>query len=167
MNRKGQIWSIDVTSAMVMVAVILLFSMFIWNDLAIRWNSTSDYRRMQTDALFATESLMTTPGIPEGWGMLPEGNWNVSAIGLVDSRNELNNLKIRKLEGMDQEGYRLVKARLGVQRYELGIRISDLDNNETYHEFGNFSTMLKDSVAFRRLGLLNGTPVYVFVEVWK
>ena len=39
----------------------------LWNGLAIRWNVDQEYRQMFTDAVFAADALLTTPGYPESW----------------------------------------------------------------------------------------------------
>ncbi len=154
-------------TAAVILSFILLFSMLVWNSLAMRWNSSSDYREMQTDALFAAEALMTTPGTPKSWEMLPQMNGSITTIGLVNSRNELNRLKIEKMVSENDTAYGLVKNRLGLQRYELGINITSLDKRAAYYEFGAFPGGLENAVVFERMGILNETPVMVRIEVWK
>jgi len=166
-SKKGQVWSLDIASAAVVISFILLFAILIWNNLAIRWNSTNDYRQMQTDAMFAAEALMTTSGYPESWEMLPQIDDNITSIGLVNGRNELSHLKLKKLVDENATAYGHVKRRLGVQRYELGIRITDIEREEAYYEFGRFSGALDTVVAFERLGILNGSMVVMQVEVWE
>ena len=63
--------------------------------------------------------------------------------------------------------YYTVKARLGLQRYQFGLRVTDLDRNEIHYEFGRFSTgSLNNSLSFERFGMLDGEPVIVQMEVW-
>lgn len=163
-SKKGQIWSTDFTAGVLVLAFILLFFILIWNGLAVRWNNANEYRQMQTDAVFASEALMTTSGEPNSWEMMENINES-SAIGLVNGRNELSNEKITKLVA-GNDSYYFVKEKLGVQRYELGIQITDLENT-TYYEFGEFPGELDTSVIFERFGILNESPVIVHVEVWK
>lgn len=165
-SKRGQIWTTDLTSGAVILATVLLLFILSWNDLAVRWNSSNQYRQMLTDAIMASEALMTSPGEPGSWEMLPDIS-NASAIGLVNGRNELSDMKLARLKGEENSTYRFVKERLGVQRYELGIRITDLDGEDGYYEYGRFPSGLNDSVVLERLGIMNGTMVVVHVEVWR
>jgi len=122
---------------------------------------------METSAFFASESLLATPGEPESWEMLPHIDANVSAIGLVNGRNELNRMKLEKLVAENATAYPTIKARLGLQRYEFGMRVTDLAGNTIHYQFGKFSVgHLNNSLAFDRFGILDGTPVLVHLEVW-
>ena len=166
-SKKGQTWSVDFTLATVIVSFILLLSLLLWNNLALRWNTANDYRQMQTDAMFAAEALMTTTGEPRSWQMLPQIDENIAAIGLVDSRNELNTLKIEKLVSENDTAYGFVKQRLGIPQYELGINITNLERDTSYYEFGRFAGGMDTVVTFERMGMLNGSTVMVQVEVWR
>ena len=53
MARKGQIWSVDMIAGIAIITLILLIFILLWNNTAIRWNNSNDYRKMQTDAVFA------------------------------------------------------------------------------------------------------------------
>lgn len=166
-SKKGQTWSIDFILAAAIVAFILLFSLLMWNNLALRWNAANDYRQMQTDAMFAAEALMTTSGEPKSWEMLPQIDENITSIGLANGRNEINTLKIEKLVSENATAYGIVKRRLGVQTYELGVNITNLERDVSYYEFGRFGGGMDTAVVFERMGLLNGSPVMVQVEVWR
>jgi hypothetical protein len=166
-SKKGQTWSIDLMAATVLVTIIMLFSLLLWNNIAVRWNTANDYRQMQTDAMFAAEALMTTAGEPAGWEKLAQIDDNITAIGLADSRNELSYLKLEKLVSENATAYSVVKRRLGVPQHELGIRVTDVERDNTHYEFGRFAGGMNTSVVFERMGMLNGTPVIVQVEVWR
>lgn len=167
MSSKGQIWTIDLTSASVILSFILLLSLITWNGIAGRWNSADSYMKMHTNALFAAESLMTKSGVPKSWEMRSQIDGNISSIGLVNGRNELNNLKMEKLVSENETAYDNVKERLGLQKYELGIRVSNIENNVTYHEFGKFAESDSTTAIFERMGILNESAVIVRIEVWK
>ncbi|MFZ5500610.1 MAG: hypothetical protein ACOY58_01680, partial [Candidatus Micrarchaeota archaeon] len=79
-------------------------------------------------------------------------------------RSVLDSGKLSRLS-QENSSYYLVKERLGVQRYDLGIRITDLDREETLYEYGVFGTGLNDSVSLDRLAILDGESVIVRVEV--
>ena len=92
---RGQIWTIDFLAGATAMSVILLFFILLWNSSANRWNNANEYRMMLTDAVFASEALIATPGEPENWEMFVQlNNSNLSALGLADGRNELNPLKL-------------------------------------------------------------------------
>lgn len=165
-SRKGQIWSIDFSAGILLLAFILLIFILVWNNLAIRWNSASAYRQMETGAIFASEALISTGGEPVGWEML--GNISeAGALGLASGRNELSTPKIERLVLENSTSYDFIRARLGLQKYELGISIMSLDREDTIYEFGRFSSGMQDSVVLERLGILNRTPVIVRTEVWR
>lgn len=158
---------LDFTMGLVALMFILTLYILMWNNTAQRWNSDSRYASMETSAFMASESLLATPGEPESWEMLQHIDGNVSAIGLVNGRNELNRMKLEKLVSENATAYHAIKARLGMQRYEFGMRITDLDGRTVYYEFGRFSAgMLNNSLSFERLGILDGEPVVVHMEVW-
>lgn len=153
----------DFISASVLFLFILLLFAIAWKSLDFRWHHANYYRQMQTDALFAAESLITTSGEPVGWEY---GDMDsIRAIGLASSRGVLDPNKLSRLSA-ENSSYYLVKERLGVQRHELGILITDLEREDTLYEYGRFPTGLNDSVLLDRLAMLNGTPVIVRVEVW-
>ena len=159
-------WTVDFTVGLVALSFILLFYMLLWNSIVLRWNSAGQQTKMEASAYFASDSLLTTPGEPESWEMLPHIDANVSAIGLVNGRNELSRMKLEKLVAENATAYSVIKARLGMQRYEFGMRVTDLAGKITYYEFGKFSGGLNNSLNFDRLGMLDGNPVIVHLEVW-
>ncbi|MBI5046576.1 hypothetical protein HZC07_02490 [Candidatus Micrarchaeota archaeon] len=168
-KQKGQIWSVDLISGLFILTIVLLIFILIWNSLSYRWNSTNDYRLMETAGIFASESLMATPGDPPSWEMLPQiDNSNISAFGIVNGRAELNNMKLQKMVDENATAYDQIKQRVGLGKYELGIRITNLGKNTTYYEFGKFTGGLNTTANFDRVGLINQTiPVVVHIEVWK
>ncbi len=160
-------WSIDFIIGVMVLSFILMLYLIMWNSITIRWNTISKQTSMDSNAFFASESLLATPGEPESWEMLPHIDGNVSAIGLVNGRNELSRMKLDKLVAENATAYDTIKNRLGMQRYEFGMRITDLPKDITYYEFGKFSTgALNNSLSFDRLGILDGQPVIVHMEVW-
>jgi hypothetical protein len=167
-SRKGQVWTIDFTSGAVMLTVVLLLFLLTWNSLALRWNSSNDYRQMQTDALLAAEALVATGGDPPGWEMLPAiDEDSLHAMGLADSRNVLSIAKVERLVAENATAYYAIREKLGVQRYELGIRILDLEQDNTYYEFGRFAGGMDTVAIYKRLCVLDEEPVVLHVEVWE
>ena len=166
-TKKGQIWSLDFTASVVLLTFILLFSLLMWNSLAVRWKTSEGYRQMQTDALFASDALMTTSGRPYSWEMRSQIDNNVSMIGLARTRNELSRMKIEKLVASNASAYDAVKGMLGLGRYELFINITSIGPGSVHYEFGKHAGALNDSVVYERFGLIEGAPVKARVEVWR
>ena len=158
----------DFVTGLVVLLFVLLLYLLLWNSIAVRWGLVSKQTAIEASAIFASESLLTTPGEPESWEMLPHIDGNVSAIGLVNGRNELNRMKLDKLVAENATNYYAIKSRLGLQRYDVGMRISDIAGNTIYYEFGKFGAdSMNNSLNFDRLGMLDGRPVIVHIEVWN
>ncbi|MFH0884325.1 MAG: hypothetical protein V1861_01285 [Candidatus Micrarchaeota archaeon] len=166
MSSKGQIWSTDFMIGVATFMFMLLIFSLAYRMLDLRWNHSSEYRQMQTDALFASEVLMATPGDPSSWELMADLNQSRS-LGLCDSRSVLDPQKLSRFVSENSTSYYTIKERLGVQRYELGITVLDLSRDEELYSFGRFPASLSDSVVLERLGLLNGSPVIIRMEVWK
>ncbi len=166
-NRCGQLWTMDFILGSVVLLFVLMNFIILWDNIALRGNLAGAHMRMETSAYFASESLMATPGEPESWEMLPHIDDNVSALGLVNGRNELNRMKLEKMVAENATGYDAIKARLGLSRYQFGMLVSDISGNEEYYEFGRFSGgSLNNSLEFDRFGILDDEPVIVHMEVW-
>ena len=156
----------DFTTGLLALSFILMLYIVMWNAIALRWNAASAQTGLEASAFLASESLLATPGVPESWEVLPHIDANVSAIGLVNGRNELVRAKLDKLVSENASAYATIKARLGMQRYDFGLRITDLADNIIYYQFGKFSNpTLGNAVDYDRLGILDGNPVIVHVEV--
>ena len=163
--RKGQIWSIDLIASAMILSFIIVLSMMTWNGLALRWNSANDYTRMQTEVIFATDALMMTPGVPSGWEMMPTLDDSIVSLGIVNARNEIENEKIQRLVDENATSYELIKRKLGLQRHDLGVLVTSLDGSETFHKFGVFGSASDTTIISKRIGILNGSKVFVTVEV--
>ena len=167
-SKKGQIWSTDFLISAVVITFIALMFILIWNGLAVRWNNAQEYRQMYVDAAFAADALLTTPGDPESWENLETIDEDtVHALGIVNSRNEINNMKMEKLVGLNDTEYAMVRQKLGITKYDVEIKVTDLSQDSLYYYFGRTSTMLETSIVLERMALLNNTPVIVSIEVWK
>lgn len=166
-SLRGQAWATDMLAGLAALTFIMVLFTFMWSTLTLRWDLASRHTDMASSAFFASESLLATPGEPEGWEMLPHIDGRVKALGLVSGRNELNRAKLDKFVSENATAYGTIKTRLGMQRYEFGMRITDLGGNKVHYEFGKFSGgALNSSLNFDRFGILDGKPVLVHMEVW-
>jgi hypothetical protein len=167
-GKKGQIWSLDFISGITLMSLLIMLFILEWNYLSIRWNTSSGYREMFGGALYAAEALFTTAGNPAGWERLaaPDED-NLLSIGLVNSRNELDNQKLEKLAALNSSAdYELVRTKLGIPGYQLHLNISDLEGNITHFEYG-IASELNNSVVVERFVLLNDTVAKARMEVWR
>lgn len=149
--------------------LILLFILE-WNYLSLRWNTSSEYRQMFGGALYASEALFATQGNPTGWeriALITESN--LDSLGLVNTRNKLDNQKLAKLSQLNSsdENYSIVLQKLGLAGYQMHMMITDLEGNVSYYEFGRESG-LNNSVVLERFVLLNESIVSkARIEVWR
>lgn len=159
-------WTMDLTSAVTLLSFMFLIFIISWNMMVLRWEGAESYRKMQTAALFASEALVATPGEPQSWENLQDIG-NISALGFANGHNELSDAKIAKAVSANATEYDYLKGTLGLQRYNLGITFISLDRNTTYYTLGKFSSNTNGTVAYERIGALNGTAVIMHMEVWK
>jgi hypothetical protein len=153
------------------MSLLILLFILEWNYLSLRWNTSAAYREMLGGALYASDSLFTTSGDPVGWeriGVIDETN--VNSIGLVNSRNQLDNQKLEKLlelNSSDDNNYSIVLQKLGIPGYNMYINITDLEGELTYYSYGRKSG-LNNSVVLERFVILNDSIVSkAKVEVWR
>ena len=157
----------DFMTGLLALSFILMIYLLVWNSIVLRWDEASAQNSMASSAFLASESLLATPGEPTSWEMLPNMTGNVTAIGLVNSRNELNPLKLSQLVAYNATAYSTIKTRLGLQFYDFGLEVTDLTGGSVYYEFGKFSgPTTSNSVVIDRFGIMNGTPVIVHMEVF-
>jgi hypothetical protein len=169
-TSRGQIWSLDFTSGVTLLSIMILLFVLEWNYLALRWNTSLSYRDILSKAIYASDALFTTPGDPQGWERIANiTGGNVSAIGLVNSRNMLDNQKLGKLMAMNasQNDYNLVLSKLGLSGCQMHLTISDLMDNVTYYDYGRPSGLNNSAVADRFALLNNSIIVKAKLEVWR
>ncbi len=167
-TAKAQIWTFDFLFASGVLVFLLLIFIISWNDLSIRWNSSEKYRELKIAALYAANSLLTTLGDPPSWEYLNLTTEidKLHAIGLVNSRNMLDNEKLIALKTYQNSSYDNIKATLGLAKYEMNIMITDKYANTTHYEFGMNITKKKQKAVIERLAILNDSLSIVKLTVW-
>lgn len=90
-------WAMDFMAGLIALTFMIMIYMLVWNSIVLRWDEASARTSMESSAFLASESLLATPGEPYSWETLPHIDGNVSAIGLVNGRNELDPMKLAKL----------------------------------------------------------------------
>ncbi len=123
-HRKGQIWSLDfVTSIVVfMVAFIPLF--FIWTYVNTQSQQQILFDQVETLTLSISDSLIRTKGFPEGWNTS-----NVNLMGLASEENVLNSTKVSYFFAMGNSEYNRTKAIL-TGGYDFFFNLTDINGTE-------------------------------------
>ena len=166
-SRKGQIFSTDLTIAMLVLLAILVSFLVLWSAGTNRIAYFESERWREEAARFAVESLVETAGYPTHWEQIDNlSDTNIRSLGLARSRNVLNPDKVQKFVSIQNTQYDFMKRVLGVQRYDLRVLITDLDGNEL-HSFKSAPPSDKVVTTVSRLALLNETMVVVRVYVWE
>ena len=103
LTKKGQGWTLDFFASAIVISFLLLVAILSWNFLVIRWNNIQQYNELQTAAVFASESLVASGGVPTSWENVAQGNeQSIISLGLVDERNALNNRKLDRMRNLSQ-----------------------------------------------------------------
>lgn len=159
-------WMTDFVVGLLAISFIMLIYALVWNNIAIRWSQTNKAQSLEESAIFASESLLSTSGEPKSFERSDSIDPSIRGIGLVNSRNELSRLKIEKLIS-DNSTYEIVKNRLGLSRYNFGFKIYDLQKNQEYYSYGQFSSgKLNDTISFDRFAILDSEAVIFHMEVF-
>jgi hypothetical protein len=159
-------WMTDFVVGLLAISFIMLIYTLLWNSIVIRWNQSNKAQSLEESAIFASESLLATAGDPQSFERAGNINTSIRGIGLVNSRNELSRIKIEKLIA-DNSTYTIVKNRLGLSKYNFGFKIYDLQKNQIYYSYGQFSSgKLNDTVSFDRFAVLDNEAVIFHMEVF-
>jgi hypothetical protein len=164
MNEKGQISTIDLTIAFIIMIAILLSVMEVWNTIITHINQFYHKRTIHRKALDAAEMLVNTPGMPYDWQNLGEVNSStVDSIGFAARDNVLDYLKLEKTSSID---YGELKKILGLNKEEARITVIDVMNSSRPVLFEYGLPANGTSVVAGRYGLLNGSIVEARVELY-
>lgn len=124
LNRKGQVWSLDFVTSLVLFFLVLIPVFFIWNYINIQNMEQKTFDEIETLALIVSDSLIRTKGIPENWN-----SSNVNVIGLADEENVLNSTKVSNFLSMGNSAYSLTKNTL-IGKYDFFFSITDLNGTQ-------------------------------------
>jgi hypothetical protein len=163
LNKKGQIFSLDMMVATSLFIFILLTSITVWNLETDRVASISQRALMESKADLAMMTLLLTPGEPTNWY---NGTDNFTTIGLISFGDyHLDPQKAQGLEGKNSS-YQNVTRTLGVVPFDMYFRVSN--ESGTLYKFGvNISSTSTNVVKVTRLAYMDTNPVTVEMVVWN
>jgi uncharacterized protein (UPF0333 family) len=124
LNKKGQVWSLDFVTSLVIFFLVLVPLFFVWNYVNVQNMEQRTLNDIQMLALSVSDSLIRTRGIPENWN-----SSNVNVIGLADEENVLNSTKVSHLMDMGNNEYELTKNIL-TGKYDFFFGITDLNGTQ-------------------------------------
>ena len=122
---RGQIWSLDFITSILVFIVVLIPLFFIWNYVNIQNQQQILFDEVETLALSISDSLIRTKGLPEGWNTS-----DVSTIGLSSEENILNVTKVSYFLTMGSSEYNRTRAIL-TGGYDFFFNLTDV--NGTSH----------------------------------
>ncbi|NIO23056.1 MAG: hypothetical protein GTN38_03465 [Candidatus Aenigmarchaeota archaeon] len=128
--KKGQVWSLDFVTSLVIFTLVLIPLLFVWNYVNIQNMEQRTFDEIETLALSISDSLIRTKGVPENWN-----SSNVNVIGLAEGENVLSIPKVSEFLYMGNNEYDLTKNIL-VGRYDFFFSITDL-NGTVYGTAGS------------------------------
>lgn len=160
---KAQLWSLDFILSIIIFSLILLSILFIWNYTNAEISERLEFKKMKTLALFISDILIRSTGIPENW----EEN-NVKVIGLAENENILNKTKVLRFINMD---YNTSKRVLGIQLYDYYFKLEDLNKsiiyiNQTPVIKGIYPDNVSLIIPIYRYGLLDDAIVKMTFILW-
>ena len=156
-SRKGQLNSIDFTTAMIVFVVLVVFLVTFWFVSVSHVARGIKENKMGAEAIAVSDMLVKSPGIPPHWEVNSTGS--TQALGLADSANVLN---VGKLTEFSQIDYETSKELLGIT-HEYYFYIEDKWGNRLY-ETGN-ATIEEQAVSVGRFALLGEEKVIMRVVV--
>lgn len=156
MSTKGQIFSTDFLVATSIFLVIVTALYTYWTYSSIQLEET---RRLNDliDISYLTSNVWMRTGTPVYWN-----SSNVVDIGLQNDHR----FNQSKLDALNDIGYKNVSSMIGVLPYNFYLRIYDMSNN-TIFDFGNLSPDSDNVVKVKRIGIMNGSIVYIDTVVWE
>ncbi len=125
--RKSQVLSPDFTMSLIIFTAILFLSYTVWNTSQEKSMRFYDTKQMQKKALYISDTLMNTPGIPPDWNT---SNIQMAGLKKVDS----NTLDIDKVVNFKLLEYNQSKDVLGAGSYEYYFEI--MDSNDSVLKVG-------------------------------
>ncbi len=130
LNKKGQVWSLDFITSVLVFLVVLIPLFFVWNYVNIQNQQQILFDEVEILTLSISDSLIRTKGLPEDWNTS-----DVSSIGLSSEENVLNVTKVSYFLTMGNSEYNRTRAIL-TGGYDFFFNLTDI-NGTTYGTIGN------------------------------
>ena len=127
---KGQVWSLDFVTSLVVFLVVLIPLFFIWSYVNMQNQQQILFYEVETLTLSISDMLIRTEGLPEGWDTS-----DVNQIGLSSEENVLNTTKVSYFLTMGNSEYNRTRAIL-TGSYDFFFNLTDL-NGTSHGIIGN------------------------------
>ncbi|MCK4335830.1 MAG: hypothetical protein KAW40_03860 [Candidatus Aenigmarchaeota archaeon] len=127
---KGQVWSLDFITSVLVFLVVLIPLFFVWNYVNIQNQQQILFDEVETLTLSISDSLIRTKGLPEDWNTS-----DVSSIGLSSEENVLNVTKVSYFLTMGNSEYNRTRAIL-TGGYDFFFNLTDI-NGTAHGTIGN------------------------------
>lgn len=162
---KGQIWTMDFATSIIIFMLMVGIVVFAWNYSIQNSSEQVNLNVLENDVLMISDTLIRVPGMPADWN-----DSSVKVIGLADKENVLNATKVVQFVDMD---YSMTKSLLGIPNREFYFEIRYPNN--TVMEIGGKSltkginpggSSVKAVVPVERYVILNGKIAKVEFLLW-
>jgi hypothetical protein len=161
---RAQVWSMDFIGSVVIFFISVAVLMTLWNFSVYNSSYQESVNSMGSLSLRISDSLVRTPGLPEGWNAS-----SVQAIGLASDENVLDSTKVDQLTSMD---YATARRLLGTGAYEFYLDIRGLDGafalNSSGQEVrvGIWPSSASNVVSSERYVLYRDVPARLRLVLW-
>ncbi len=163
LNRRGQLFSVDLLFALTIFLFALTFSIVFSNQLAVRIEAIESFNHRQDLAHTAMNALLADQGRPANWHKLATLA-TTDSLGLARSRNLLAPEKVQGLVDANSS-YTAMKTILGLARYDFQFTITDL-NGTRIAVVGTSPDTNSNTVAINRLALYKGREAIAQLRVF-
>ncbi len=154
-------WSTDFAVSLTIFSISLLLFFGLFQQVTTRFDNWYTYQVIQYHAHIFSNQLLLTPGTPANWET--RGINSSTHLGLVNERNVLVPSKLDSF--FNESAYDIIREKNNFP-YQFTINVTSLSRNETILVLGN-ETDSNNSAPVQRMALLNDTPVWVIIKVWK
>ena len=149
--KKGQVNSMDALLSVMVFAMLLVFLFASWMGGVLSAKNAVGRNRMEYAALSASELLMESGGMPQGWETNSSG---VLMLGLANSQNTLSAAKVANFSALP---YETSRGLLGTAS-EFYFVLQELDGG-TLYSAGNSTLLGSTKVAIERYGMMGNKKV--------
>lgn len=164
-DSRGQFFSVDLMVSALIFLFIIILTMTVSGEFSGKILLKQQDNERDEAAIRAGNALVYSPGEPANW-QNQAGITGVSAIGLADSKNRLDNAKVQRLADLNQGYYNEVRDLLGANKFGVQITILTLEGVKR-KEFGLKPAANKRVSAVNRIAILNNENVLVRVRVFE
>ena len=176
MNRKTQIFSLDLLIAILAFLTILTTSIVVW-DYTTESITTKEKRNdLEISALHALSSLIETTGNPANWSSLSLNNFNetnVKSLGLIRndslslSHKGLWEIDSKKLNFLNSSTINTSRKILGLHGYKFNLTLKKYNGSTFNYNYSVSDNFLDKSeiVRYSRFALFENTKAEIILKL--